>query len=41
VKKNFIGADGKVLFLFEESLKPVSPKTYDILYSRLAPAEKK
>jgi hypothetical protein len=40
-KKCYAGADGKVLFLFEESLKPISQKTYDILYSKLAPAEKK
>jgi hypothetical protein len=40
-KKSYAGADGKVMFLFEDSLKPISPKTYDILYSRLAPAKKK
>jgi hypothetical protein len=40
-KKTYASADGKVLFLFEDSLKPISQKTYDILYSRVAPAEKK
>jgi len=40
-KKSYAGADGKVILLFEEALKPISPKTYDILYSKLAPAEKK
>jgi hypothetical protein len=40
-KKSYAGADGKVTLLFEESLGRISPKTYDILYARLAPAEKK
>jgi hypothetical protein len=40
-KKTFAGADGKVIFLFAESLRPISPQTYEILYTRLAPAEKK
>jgi hypothetical protein len=40
VKKSYAGADRKVRFLFEESLRAISPKTYDILYARLAPAKK-
>jgi hypothetical protein len=41
VRKSFAGADGKVIFRFEESLQPISAKTYDILHSRLAPAGKR
>jgi hypothetical protein len=40
-KKSFAGADGKVVVQFAESLKPISQQTYEILYTRLAPAEKK
>ena len=40
-KKTFAGADGKVAFRFDEALAPISPKTYQVLYTRLAPAEKK
>ena len=40
-KKTFTGADGKVALRFDEALAPISPKTYEILYARLAPAEKK
>ena len=40
-KKTFTGADGKVAFRFDEALAPISPKTYEVLYTRLAPVEKK
>jgi hypothetical protein len=40
VRKSYAGANGKVIFLFNELLRPISPKTYDILYARLAPAKK-
>jgi hypothetical protein len=40
-KKEYAGADGKVLFLFEDKLDRISATTYEILYARLAPAEKK
>jgi hypothetical protein len=40
-KKTFTGPDGKVAFRFDEALAPISPKTYEVLYMRLAPAEKK
>ena len=40
-KKTFTGADGKVAFRLDEALAPISPKTYEVLYMRLAPAEKK
>ena len=38
VRKSFAGAGGKEMFRFEVSLKPISPKAYDNLQSRLAPA---
>jgi hypothetical protein len=40
-KKTFVGADGKVALLFDDSLAPITRKTYEVLYARLAPAEKK
>jgi hypothetical protein len=40
-KKAYAGADGKVLFVFEDALDRISAKTYEILYARLAPVEKK
>lgn len=40
-KKTYAGPDGKVVLHFEESLAPISAKTYEILYARLAPAEKR
>lgn len=40
-KKTFAGPDGKVVVRFEESLNTIGPKTYEILYAKLAPAEKK
>ena len=40
-KKSFAGADGKIVLLFDESLSPISPKTYEVLFARLAPAKKK
>jgi hypothetical protein len=40
-RKVFTGPDGKVLMHFEESLNTIGPKTYEILYARLAPAGKK
>jgi hypothetical protein len=40
-KKSFAGADGKVALLFDESLAPISQKSYEVLYARLAPPEKK
>ena len=38
--KRFAGPDGKVVLLIEESLRPIGQKTYEILYSKLAPAGK-
>jgi len=40
-KKTFAGADGTIIFKFEDSLTRISPATYDILHAKLAPAEKK
>jgi hypothetical protein len=40
-KKTFTGADGKVALRFEDMLTSISPKTYEILYARLAPKVKK
>jgi hypothetical protein len=40
-KKRFAGADGKVVLLFDESFAPISQKTYEVLFARLAPTEKK
>jgi hypothetical protein len=40
-KKSFAGADGKAVLLFDESFAPISQKAYEILFSRLAPTEKK
>src|SRR5262249_21119969 len=40
-KKAFTGADGKVALRFEDELAPISRKTYEILYTRLAPEAKK
>jgi hypothetical protein len=40
-RKTFAGPDGKTTLVFEESLAPVGQKTYEILYAKLAPAEKK
>ena len=40
-KKSLTGADGKVAVRFDEALVPISPKTYEVLYTRLAPVEKK
>ena len=39
-KKTFTGADGKVALRFEDVLTSISPKTYEILYTRLAPKAK-
>jgi len=39
-KKAFTGADGKVVLRFEDVLTSISPKTYEILYTRLAPKAK-
>ena len=36
-KKRFAGADGKEALLFEESLVPITQKTYEVLFARLAP----
>jgi hypothetical protein len=41
VKKSFAGGDGKVSVQFEESLAPISPTTYELLFARLAPSEEK
>jgi hypothetical protein len=40
-KKRYAGADGRVVLHFEDSLRPITAKTYDILHARLAPADKK
>lgn len=40
-KKTFAGKDGKVVALFDESLAPIGQKTYEVLFARLAPTEKK
>jgi hypothetical protein len=40
-KKTFAGADGKVVVRMDETLVPITPKTYEVLYRRLAAPEKK
>jgi hypothetical protein len=40
-KKVYAGADGEVRVLFEDSLDRISARTYEILYAKLAPVEKK
>lgn len=40
-KKTFTAADGKVQVTFEDSLTTISARTYEILYAKLAPPEKK
>jgi hypothetical protein len=40
-KKTFAGPDGQVRFHFDESLVRITPKAYEILYAKLAPAKKK
>jgi hypothetical protein len=40
-KKVYAGADGKVQFVFEDALDRISAKTYEILYTKLDPVEKK